>query len=103
MDIDQPHQRVELLRTGGNTIPRSIVVDPRSRYIQSLFVPLFFFLLKQSLCDYQLIIEVVVVVVCGCVCGRGGGDWPHAYGTVDMPLLVFRHNNFIDVCDISLS
>ena len=44
-----------------------------------------------------------MVVVCGCVCGGGvgGGDWPHAYGTVDMPLLVFRHNNFIDVCDIS--
>ena len=38
IDLDQPEQRVELLRTGGNTIPRSIVVDPRSRYALSAYV-----------------------------------------------------------------
>ena len=38
IDLDQPDQRVELLRTGGNTLPRSIAVDPRSRYICSFIL-----------------------------------------------------------------
>ena len=34
----ETYYRAEVLRTGPNTLPRAIVVDPDSRYIQILYI-----------------------------------------------------------------
>lgn len=38
MDLDTRHRR-ELLRTGNNTIPRAIAVDPSTRYYTQSYIP----------------------------------------------------------------